>query len=363
MALTTPTETRPPNQELTSFDRGQILGEIKRGASQRQVAESLGCSRGAVRYTMKVLGERVNGATASRSGRPRKTTKEQDKALCDRLRSEPSILLHVLHQTMLPTVSFNTMQARLREEGLKMWKKKSRPFLNHQRAAQRLAWAKEHEHWTVAQWKRVLWSDECCVEKSAGQRSEWVYRASKDKWKPFAIQPTLRSSRASVQVWAAFSGRGRSRLVFCEGDPESARGGNTGRTYQRLLEQELPLLYHHDASGTFSTLFMHDNAPIHTANVVKNWLDESPYEIINWPPYSPDLNPIEHCWRPLKLNAHTIAPQLSTMTSKDQAKELLHQVLPGAWSNIPWSHFNKLIESMPRRIKAVIDAEGWYTKY
>ncbi len=100
---------------------------------------------------MKVLGERVNGETRPRSGRPRKTTKEQDKALCDRLRSEPLILLHVFHQTMLPTVSFNTMQAQLREERLKMWKKKSRPFLNPQHAAQRLAWAKEYEDWTVAQ--------------------------------------------------------------------------------------------------------------------------------------------------------------------------------------------------------------------
>ncbi len=108
---------------------------------------------------------------------------------------------------------------------------------------------------------------------------------------------------------------------------------------------------------------MHDNASIHTANVVRNWLDESSYEIIDWPAYSLDLNLIEHCWRLLKLNAHAIAPQLPTITSKEQAEELLHQVLPDAWSDILWFHFNKLIESMPCCIKAVIDAEGWYMKY
>ncbi len=110
MPLTTPSETRPRNLKLTPFDRGQVIKEIERGASQRQVAWSLEYSRGTVHHTIKVLQERVNGETMPRAGRPRKTTKEQDKALCDKLRSESFILLHVLHQTMLPIVSFDTMQ-------------------------------------------------------------------------------------------------------------------------------------------------------------------------------------------------------------------------------------------------------------
>ncbi len=180
-------ENRRPGQELKPYDRGQICGEIAAGASQWQAARAVGCSQGAVQRTMKMLTERVNGQSMPRSGRPRKTTADQDKALCDRLRSQSSILLHVLRQTMLPTVSFNTMQARLREENFRMWQKKARFFLNEEKAARQLAWANEHKDWTVAQWKRILWTDECSVEKSAGQQSEWVYRASKDKWKPFDL--------------------------------------------------------------------------------------------------------------------------------------------------------------------------------
>ncbi len=91
-----------------------------------------------------------------RSGRLRKTTKEQNKALCDRLRASPNILINVLHQTMLPTVSYDTMRCRLREENMRMWAKKSRPFLNPQRAAVQLQWAQKYKDWGVEQWKRVL---------------------------------------------------------------------------------------------------------------------------------------------------------------------------------------------------------------
>jgi transposase len=39
---------------------------------------------------------------------------------------------------------------------------------------------------------------------------------------------------------------------------------------------------------------MQDNAPIHTARVVKEWFEMNGIDTIDWPPYSLDLNPIEH---------------------------------------------------------------------
>jgi hypothetical protein len=44
---------------------------------------------------------------------------------------------------------------------------------------------------------------------------------------------------------------------------------------------------------------MQDNASIFTARIVKDWLKEQGIEVLNWPPYSPDLNPIEHAWKRL----------------------------------------------------------------
>ncbi len=44
------------------------------------------------------------------------------------------------------------------------------------------------------------------------------------------------------------------------------------------------------------SIFMHDNAPIYTARLVKNWLEEQAFEVMIWPLYSPNLNPIENLW-------------------------------------------------------------------
>ena len=38
---------------------------------------------------------------------------------------------------------------------------------------------------------------------------------------------------------------------------------------------------------------MQDNAFIHTAGMVKEWFENNSIPLLEWPPYSPDLNPIK----------------------------------------------------------------------
>ena len=75
-----------------------------------------------------------------------------------------------------------------------------------------------------------------------------------------------------------------------------------------------------------------------------------------WPAQSPDLNPIEHLWVYLKkkLAKHE--------TSPDRIHELWERIQVD-WKEILAKDCQNLIESMPKRVQAMLKAKGGYTKY
>ncbi|GFT28772.1 transposable element Tc1 transposase [Trichonephila clavipes] len=75
---------------------------------------------------------------------------------------------------------------------------------------------------------------------------------------------------------------------------------------------------------------------------------------LNTPPQSPDLNVIENLWSHLER-----AVQKHQITSKEQLKSVLQE----EWLNIAPKTTRHLVESMPRRLEAVISAKGYATKY
>ena len=106
----------------------------------------------------------------------------------------------------------------------------------------------------------------------------------------------------------------------------------------------LPLIQS-DFNGK-SYAFQDDNAPVHTAKGVTNWIGEKKIKILpDWPSQSPDLNPIEH------RKKH---PKNATE---------LEMALKEEWSLIPPKTYSNLIKSMPKRLEACISNNGWPTRY
>ena len=103
-------------------------------------------------------------------------------------------------------------------------------------------------------------------------------------------------------------------------------------------------------------LFMHDNARPCTARIVQNYLNEIELPVLKWPARSPDLNPIENLWGFLKQG-------LRRQRCAFLRLEELYAGLAVKWENVPQNYILGLIESMPRRMQAVICAKGGNTLY
>lgn len=81
---------------------------------------------------------------------------------------DPHIKYKELMNEVDRDVSRDTIRRVFREMHMKKWLPKERPAIQQHHAAQRLAWAQKYANFTPEDWKRVIWSDECAVERGEG---------------------------------------------------------------------------------------------------------------------------------------------------------------------------------------------------
>ena len=78
---------------------------------------------------------------------------------------------------------------------------------------------------------------------------------------------------------------------------------------------------------------------------------------------NPDLSPIEHLWPRLRENLYGVCPALDDTDSRLRQRALMESHLPVAWAMIPRHVNDGCLDSMGERLRAVIDAQGWQTRF
>ncbi len=77
----------------------------------------------------------------------------------------------------------------------------------------RLTWAKEKKNWTVAQWSKVLFSDESKFCISFGNQGPRVWRKGGEAHSPSFLKSSVKFTQ-SVMIWGAMSSAGVGPLCF-----------------------------------------------------------------------------------------------------------------------------------------------------
>jgi transposase len=230
-----------------------------------------------------------------------------------------------------------------------MWKKRNPtlvPPLSRANKAKRFAFTSE---WLVDgkdTLGNVIWTDESRVASHPNNRKLKVWTNTGEV--PYQVK--IHSGGNSVMFWGCFSKHGTGPLV-------SLQGSMDGPKYIEVLQEHLlPELVLGKRSIPGSWRMMQDNAPCHTSKLVTAFLRKNKVDFIDWPPYSPDLNPIENIWHWMK---HVLETEFPVCNSAEEIEERFFKI----WKTITPEMCAKYCAHYERRLKAVAKAKGGYTKY
>ena len=82
-------------------------------------------------------------------------------------------------------------------------------------------------------------------------------------------------------------------------------------------------------------MILNDNAPAHTAHIVRDHFTRHNVSVMEWPAASPDMNPIEGLWDLLKRQVYKVLPPGCTL---DQ----LFRIAAREWRRIPQFRIHKI---------------------
>ncbi len=160
---------------------------------------------------------------------------------------------------------------------------------------------------------------------------------------PSCLVSRVQAAGGGVMVWGIFSWHTLGPLV-----PIEHRLNATA--YLSIVADHvhpfMTTVYH--LLMTTSSRIMH----CHKVTIIPDWFLEhdNEFTLLKWPPQSPDLNPIEHLWDVVEREIHIIDVQPTNL-------QQLRDAIMSIWIKISEECFQHPVESMPRRIKAVLKAK------
>ncbi|GFU98000.1 transposable element Tcb2 transposase [Trichonephila clavipes] len=174
----------------------------------------------------------------------------------------------------------------------------------------------------------------------------WRDRGSRNN--PAFVHESVRFGGGGVLVYGGISIDGRTDLYIIRDGPLTAR-----RYRDEILR---PIVVPYAAAIGDDFILKDDNCRPHHDNLVEDFLFEGGIVVMEWPAYSPGMNPIEHVWD--ALGRRVAGRQPPPQTLQELERSLLEK-----WDRIPQLVINSIIDSMPQRCSTLLAVRGNHIPY
>lgn len=289
-----------------------------------------------------------NVDTRPRSGRPRVTTQQTREAIVNVVQDSGFNNAVSIRRNLQLDMSVDTVRRVLHTAGFHARHPASKPMMRDNHRVRRLAFAQEHLAWNE-EWRQTVFVDEkIFTTDENGRVTLWRQRGT--RYQDRNILYHNRQGRVTVSVWGSMTAQGVGDLVIVDERMNS-------EAYLRILRETMyPSAVQWFPEGMIH--FVQDNSGPHRGRIVLNWLNaQERIHLLDWPAISPDLNPIEHVWARMQQRWDAV--------DIGRGRQQLINSIFLAWAELAndQQFFANLVESMPRRLQAVIDNNGGATRY